>query len=269
MSLFVLGALLIQIVQPCWGGCAARRKIGLAWLLNALYFAAFTAWALARNEAGGAAFWEHVAVDFCLSQFIILPVSLWFFDFQKFVLARAGLTAEPRRAGDAFKPADGVLPAPQPAALCAVGPVGAALYRAPGWAGMATTLENSDYERLERRQTLRRILQPGPRGQILDRNRMPLVINQPHFSVVLYLDEMRKEFNDEFDRLRKAWLAQAHDDTSEVHPTLDRNKLYKQAASPSPTATSTKPTPCWANQRRWMKEPLNCTSNKSPCCPLL
>jgi len=39
---------------------------------------------------------------------------------------------------------------------------------------------------------------------------------------------MRKEFNDEFDRLRKAWLARRMT-TPPKSTHLDRNKLYKQA----------------------------------------
>lgn len=91
--------------------------------------------------------------------------------------------------------------------------------------------KNSEYESLERRQTLRRILQPGPRGRILDRNGVPLVENRAHYSVVLYVDEMRKEFSEEFIRLRKVWLAHDNDDTSEARPTLDRNKLYREACA--------------------------------------
>ncbi len=76
--------------------------------------------------------------------------------------------------------------------------------------------KSSEYERLERRQSLRRILQPGPRGRILDRNGVPLVVNQPHYSVVLYVDELRKDVNLVYNDL------QARDKTG-------RNDLYRQA----------------------------------------
>jgi hypothetical protein len=102
LSLFTVGAGLILFIRPWLGQIRRVQQIGLAWLLNALYFAGFTAWALARNQAGGAAFWEHVAVDFCLSQILVLPLALWHFDFQNCVLSLAKLTARPRRAGDAF-----------------------------------------------------------------------------------------------------------------------------------------------------------------------
>jgi len=181
MSLFVLGALLIQIVQPWLGRVRGTPQIGLAWLLNALYFAAFTAWALARNEAGGAAFWEHVAVDFCLSQFIILPVSLWF-SISKNSSSRARLDsgAAPRR-GRFLNPQMAFYQRLNPRLFVLSGCWRCSLSCSwVGWHGNNSG-KNSDYERLERRQTLRRILQPGPRGQILDRNRMPLVINHRIF----------------------------------------------------------------------------------------
>ncbi len=101
MCLLAAGAVLILLLRPWLGQARGTQQIGLAWLLNALYFAAFTAWALARNQAGGTAFWEHLAVDFCLSQILVLPVALWLFDFQNFALSLAGLTAPPRRVGDA------------------------------------------------------------------------------------------------------------------------------------------------------------------------
>ena len=98
-----------------------------------------------------------------------------------------------------------------------------------GGLGWQQLVKNSHYESEERQQTLRRILQPGLRGRILDRNGVPLVVNQPHYSVVLYVDEMRSEFSDEFNKLRNAELASTNDDTTEAHPTMDRNELYHQA----------------------------------------
>lgn len=50
----------------------------------------------------------------------------------------------------------------------------------------------------ERRQTLRRILYPGPRGNIYDRNGVPLVVNTPRWTVVLHLDELRPELRREY-----------------------------------------------------------------------
>jgi len=55
----------------------------------------------------------------------------------------------------------------------------------------------------ERVQNQRRILVPGPRGNIYDREGRLLVGNRPRFAVVLYLDELRPEFRREFIRVRK------------------------------------------------------------------
>ncbi|HVU37110.1 MAG TPA: hypothetical protein VHC95_02140 [Opitutales bacterium] len=101
MSLFAAGAMIAIVARQRLGPMRRTQQIGLAWLLNGLYFAAFTGWALARNHGGGANFWEHLAVDFCLSQLLVIPAALWLFDFQNCVLALAGLTAGPHRAADA------------------------------------------------------------------------------------------------------------------------------------------------------------------------
>ncbi len=58
------------------------------------------------------------------------------------------------------------------------------------------------YHESERMQSHRRILVPGPRGNIYDRAGRLLVGNRPRFSVVLYLDELRSEFRREFKRIR-------------------------------------------------------------------
>jgi len=54
----------------------------------------------------------------------------------------------------------------------------------------------------ERQQNERRVIVPGPRGNIFDRNGKLLVGNRPRFAVVLYLDELRAEFRKEFIRIR-------------------------------------------------------------------
>jgi penicillin-binding protein 2 len=59
------------------------------------------------------------------------------------------------------------------------------------------------YRDAEKKQTQRRILIPGPRGSIWDRNGKLLAGNRPRFSVVLYLDELRKEFRREHIRVVK------------------------------------------------------------------
>lgn len=59
------------------------------------------------------------------------------------------------------------------------------------------------YSERERVQNQRRVLVPGPRGNIFDREHRLLVGNRPRFAVVLYLDELRQEFRREFIRVRK------------------------------------------------------------------
>jgi penicillin-binding protein 2 len=59
------------------------------------------------------------------------------------------------------------------------------------------------YHEREKMQNQRRILVPGPRGNIYDREGRLLVGNRPRFAVVLYLDELRAEFRREFILVRK------------------------------------------------------------------
>jgi penicillin-binding protein 2 len=59
----------------------------------------------------------------------------------------------------------------------------------------------------ERKQNQRRILVPGPRGNIYDREGRPLVANRPRFAVTLYLGELRRDFRAEYIRIRKAYRA--------------------------------------------------------------
>lgn len=63
---------------------------------------------------------------------------------------------------------------------------------------------NKKYELIERRQTERRILKPGPRGDIYDRKGNLLVGNRPHYSAVVYLDDLRREFRTEYSRIIRA-----------------------------------------------------------------
>ncbi len=59
------------------------------------------------------------------------------------------------------------------------------------------------YHEAERVQNQRRILVPGPRGNLYDRDGRLLVGNRPRFAVVLYLDELRTEFRREYIQIRK------------------------------------------------------------------
>jgi penicillin-binding protein 2 len=57
------------------------------------------------------------------------------------------------------------------------------------------------YHSAERQQNQRRVLMPGPRGNIYDRNNKLLVGNDHRFSVVLHLDELRAEIDRERRRI--------------------------------------------------------------------
>ncbi len=58
------------------------------------------------------------------------------------------------------------------------------------------------YSERERLQSQRRVVVPGPRGNIYDRNGEVLVGNRPRFAVVLSLAELRSEFKSEYDAVR-------------------------------------------------------------------
>ena len=60
-----------------------------------------------------------------------------------------------------------------------------------------------EYHKLEKKQSQRRVLIPGPRGNIYDRNGQVLVRNRPRLAFVVYLDELQVEFRREFYRIRK------------------------------------------------------------------
>ena len=62
------------------------------------------------------------------------------------------------------------------------------------------------YHQRERQQNERRVLVPGPRGNIYDREGRALVENRPRFAVALYLDELQNEFLHEARVIRKAYL---------------------------------------------------------------
>lgn len=56
------------------------------------------------------------------------------------------------------------------------------------------------------RQSMRRIIEPGARGDIFDRTGKLLVTNEPRFSAVVYFNEIRREFRKEYMRLKKLEL---------------------------------------------------------------
>jgi penicillin-binding protein 2 len=78
----------------------------------------------------------------------------------------------------------------------------------------------------ERQQNERRVIVPGPRGNIYDRNGQLLVGNRPRFAVVLYLDELRPEFRKEFIRIRNNYRATGGRDL----PTSDQLEQIAHAS---------------------------------------
>ena len=72
------------------------------------------------------------------------------------------------------------------------------------------------YRELEKRQNLRRILIPGPRGNIFDREGRLIVGNRPLFSAVVYLNELRPEFRREYIELVKKARSEGRDITREA-----------------------------------------------------
>ena len=64
-----------------------------------------------------------------------------------------------------------------------------------------------DYGERERLQNQRRVLVPGPRGNIYDRENRLLVGNRSRFAVTLYLDGLRREFRREYIEVVRRYRA--------------------------------------------------------------
>lgn len=58
--------------------------------------------------------------------------------------------------------------------------------------------QSDEYSAREKQQNQRRVLFPGPRGNIFDREGRMMVGNQPRFSAVIYLAELRADFRREY-----------------------------------------------------------------------
>ncbi len=79
------------------------------------------------------------------------------------------------------------------------------------------------FKKLEARQSLRRVLLPAPRGLITDRNGNVLAENQPRFSLIVYLGELRAELREEqIKQVRRA---------REAGQTLSRDALLESSLS--------------------------------------
>src|SRR5579883_1349147 len=92
--------------------------------------------------------------------------------------------------------------------------IGAALLILIGGLAYRQLLQTGQYDQSERQQTQRRILMPGPRGNIYDRHHRLLVGNRPRFSAVLYLDELPAEFRAEGLRIRANYRKSGENDVT-------------------------------------------------------
>ncbi len=81
--------------------------------------------------------------------------------------------------------------------------------------------KTGEYQDAERQQNQRRIVVPGPRGNIYDRNHKLLVGNRPRFSVRLLLDALRPEIRREQIRIRKNYREQDDKDRPDL-PTSEQ-----------------------------------------------
>jgi penicillin-binding protein 2 len=73
-------------------------------------------------------------------------------------------------------------------------------------------IKGSIHHEQERQQNERRVIVPGPRGNILDREGRKLVENRSRFAVVLYLDELRPDFRKAYVTIRAAYKAAGDQD---------------------------------------------------------
>lgn len=100
-------------------------------------------------------------------------------------------------------------------------------------------LASRKYEEIEKRQTERRIITPGPRGDIYDRKGNLLVGNRAHYSAVVYLDDLRPEFRQAYARmiraerarLREEYAATPEGQRGDKPPLPDYNRLQWTARS--------------------------------------
>ncbi|PTX97779.1 penicillin-binding transpeptidase domain-containing protein [Opitutus sp. ER46] len=80
--------------------------------------------------------------------------------------------------------------------------VAALLLTLAGGLAYKQLLKADEYSNKERQQTLRRVVIPGPRGNIYDRNGNLLVGNRPVFSAVLHVDELRPRLLEQQRKIR-------------------------------------------------------------------
>ena len=60
--------------------------------------------------------------------------------------------------------------------------------------GYHQLVKSQNYRLMEEKQAQRRILTPGSRGDVYDREGRLLIGNRPRFAAVVYQDDLRQEF---------------------------------------------------------------------------
>ena len=63
--------------------------------------------------------------------------------------------------------------------------------------------QNADFSEKERKQGQRRIIRPGPRGDVIDREGNLLIGNRAHFSATLHIEQLKSEIWENKVKLRK------------------------------------------------------------------
>jgi penicillin-binding protein 2 len=90
--------------------------------------------------------------------------------------------------------------------------------------GYQQLFKSESYTEQERVQSQRRVIVPGPRGNIYARDGTTVLVgNRPRFSVVLYLDELKSEFVKEASVIRKNYKASGIKDI----PSSDFSKIAR------------------------------------------
>ncbi|WP_269540845.1 peptidoglycan D,D-transpeptidase FtsI family protein [Cerasicoccus fimbriatus] len=90
-------------------------------------------------------------------------------------------------------------------------------------------LMHQEYREREQRQSQRRIIQPGPRGNIYDYSGKLLVGNRPRFSAVVYLEELRSEIQEEYINIKRELQAQHEAENPEEKFAFDWKETSWQA----------------------------------------
>lgn len=93
------------------------------------------------------------------------------------------------------------------------------LFLGLGWRQL---ILHEHYREQEAFQNQRRVLYPGPRGKIFDRNGNVLVANRPRFAAVVYLNDLKKEIGQERKHLSKQ--------LRKTQPDLSYRERFEEAA---------------------------------------